>query len=267
MGSRLAHARLRRPHLRGPAGERHGLLGAQLGVVTGEHREIARAQSLRTDRSGRVALAGGEVLRNREISPFVVNVGNNGRLSNSGWFRTTADDVRAIVDVHLARARELWQLGEAPLDVCIYVHGGLVSEREAAEHAARLIPRLYDERIFPIYLMWETDFLSAVVGQLEDAIEGMPRPTGGRADLWSKLEKWWNQRLQRLPARPGTALWNETKQNAAAMTASAEAGVSILYEHLAGAQAAPGPLRLHPVGHGPAASRSPTSSISCSAAA
>jgi hypothetical protein len=222
---------------------------AQLGVVTAEHRAIARAASLRTDRRGQVELAGGEVLRNREISPFVINVGNNGRLSNSGWFRTTADDVRAIVEVHLARARELWQAGEAPIDLCIYAHGGLVGERDAAAHAAKLVPLLYGQRIFPVYLMWETDLLSTVLGRLEDAIEDMPRPTGRRDELWSPLERWWNARLERLLAQPGTALWNEIKENAAAMTAGADAALAVLYQHLAGAQSKPWPLRLHLVGH------------------
>jgi hypothetical protein len=222
---------------------------AQLGVVTEEHRAIARAGSLRTDRSGQVELAGGEVLRNREISPFVINMGNNGRLSNSGWFRTTADDVRAIVEVHLKQARETWEVGDTPVDVCLYAHGGLVGEKDAAAHAANWIPRLYDQRIFPIYLMWETDFLSTVVGQLEDAVTDIPRPTGRRDDLWSPLEKWWNERLERLLARPGTALWSEMKENAAAMSATPEGGIGILYEHLAGAQATAWPLRLHLVGH------------------
>jgi len=220
---------------------------AQLGVVTAEHRAIARAGSLRTDRRGQVELAAGEVLRNREISPFVINIGNNGRLSNSGWFRTSADDVRAIVEVHLQQARELWQAGGAPIDVCLYAHGGLVGEKEAAAHASKLVPLLYEQRIFPIYLMWETDLLSTVVGQLEDAITGMPRPTGRGDDFWSPLETWWNTRLERLLSPPGTALWNEMKENAAAMTIGAEAGVSVLYEHLAGGNA--GPLRLHLVGH------------------
>lgn len=222
---------------------------AQLGVVTEEHRAIAKAGSLRTDRQGQVELAAGEVLRNREISPLVINLGNNGRLSNSGWFRTTADDVRAIVDVHLKRARELWQVGDAPVDVCIYAHGGLVSEKAAAAHAAKLIPRLYDERIFPVYLMWETDLLSTVANRLEDAVEGMPRPTGRGDDFWSPLEQWWNARLERLLSRPGTALWSEMKENAAAMSVAPEGGLSILHEQLAGVQAKPWPLRLHLVGH------------------
>jgi hypothetical protein len=135
------------------------------------------------------------------------------------------------------------------VDVCLYAHGGLVSEREAAAHAATWIPSLYEQRIFPVYLMWETDLLSTVLGQLEDAVEGMPRLTGRGDDFWSPLEKWWNARLERLLARPGTALWNEIKQNARAMSVSPEGGVSVLYEHLAGAQAKPWLLRLHLVGH------------------
>jgi hypothetical protein len=220
---------------------------AQLGVVTEEHRAIARAQTLRTDRRGRVELAGGEVLRNREISPFVIDIGNGGRLSDSGWFRTKPDDVRAMVEVHLARARELWGAAEAPVDVCIYAHGGLVGETDAAAHAARLVPLLYERRIFPVYLMWETDLLSTVLGRLEDAVADMPRPTGRRDDLWSPLEQWWNERLERLLARPGTALWRKMKDNAAAM--SVGAGVSLLHRHLADAGAGPSPLRLHLVGH------------------
>jgi hypothetical protein len=222
---------------------------AQLGVVTAEHRAIARAASLRTDRRGQVELAGGEVLRNREISPFVINIGNNGRLSNSGWFRTTADDVRAIVEVHLRRARELWNIGDAPVDVCIYAHGGLVGERDAAAHASKLVPLLYGQRIFPVYLMWETDLLSTIVGQLQDAITGMPPLTGRGDDFWSPLERWWNERLERLLSRPGTALWTEMKENAAAMSVEPEGGVTILHQHLAGTQAPPWPLRLHLAGH------------------
>jgi hypothetical protein len=39
------------------------------------------------------------------------------------------------------------------------------------------------------------------------------------------------------------------KENAAAMTVGADAGLSILHEHLTSAQAPPWPLRLHLVGH------------------
>ncbi|MCR5886171.1 hypothetical protein LRS03_26305 [Rhizobacter sp. J219] len=148
---------------------------AQLGVVTRDHTEISRSITLRTDKQGRVSLAASEVLRNREISPFILNMGNNGALSNSGTFRTQPDDVRALVDVHLAEARRRWGLDKGVVDVCIYAHGGLVGENKAAEIAAQWIPMLYERQIFPVFLMWETDFFSTLLNLIADAIKEVPR--------------------------------------------------------------------------------------------
>jgi hypothetical protein len=224
----------------------------QLGVVTREHEAIAKSATLRTDKQGRVALAAGKVLRNREISPFIVNMGNNGLLSNSGAFRTTPDDVRAILDVQLAGARTKWKLENKPIDVCVYMHGGLVGEDSAAEAAAEWIPLLYENQIFPIFLMWETDFISTVMNILSDAVKQVPRATGG---IGEKFEKWWNARLERWLARPGTVIWGEMKQNAKAMSTPTsgvaekdQAGAVILYEHFQ-KQGADKNIRLHLVGH------------------
>jgi hypothetical protein len=222
---------------------------AQLGVVTQDHTAISQAISLRTDAAGKVALAASEVLRNREISPFVINMGNNGALSNSGVFRTQPDDVRALVDVHLAQARKTWGLEDGVVDVCIYAHGGLVGETSAADIAARWIPMLYDKKVFPIFLMWETDFFSTLLGILEDAVKDVPRSIG------FSLEGWWNQRLERLLARPGTRLWGEMKQNADAMSAykpdaadDEQAGGVLLYRHFKHGVANK-KIRMHFVGH------------------
>jgi hypothetical protein len=222
---------------------------AQQGVVTQDHTAISKAISLRTDASGRVALAASDVLRNREISPFIVNMGNNGALSNSGVFRTQPDDVRALVDVHLAQARKAWGLDDGVVDVCIYAHGGLVGEARAADIAAQWIPMLYDRRVFPIFLMWESDFFSTLLGMLEDAVKGVPRGIG------FSLEGWWNQRLERLVARPGTRLWGEMKQNADAMSAykpgvadDEQAGGVLLYRHFKHAVANK-KIRMHFVAH------------------
>jgi len=224
---------------------------AQLGVVTREHEDIAKSVSLRTGKDGRVALAASQVLRNREISPFIINMGNNGALSNSGSFRTTPDDVRAIVDVHLAEARKQWGLQDDIVDVCIYAHGGLVGEEGAADIAATWIPLLYERKIFPIFLMWETDFISTVMNTIEDKVKGIPRAAG----FSPAIEKWWNQRLERLLARPGTQIWGEMKQNADAMSQFNEgveddrqAGAVLLYRHFK-RQVQNKKVRMHMVGH------------------
>ncbi|AKJ30020.1 C1 family peptidase [Caldimonas brevitalea] len=218
---------------------------AQLGVVTHEHREVSRATTLRTREDGRVLLSSSEVLRDRELSPFVVNVGNNGELSNAGVFRTQPDDIRALVDVHLAAARERWGLQEQPIDVCIYAHGGIVSEGEAAAVAARWVPQLYEQRIFPIFLMWETDFWTTLLNRLEDAVKGVPRHSGG---LMDSAKRWWNERLERLLSRPGTLMWDEVKQNAVAISSEERSGAVLLYQHFK-QSVQNGGVRMHLVGH------------------
>jgi hypothetical protein len=223
----------------------------QLGVVTQEHERIANSITLRTEEK-KVVLASGKVLRDRELSPFIVNVGNNGKLSNSGTFRTTPDDLRAIVDVHMSAARERWGLKDKPLDVCVYLHGGLVGEDAAAQVAAEWIPLLYDQQIFPIFLMWETDFISTVKNIIQDAADQVPRTTGGIGD---SLERWWNERLERWLARPGTVIWGEMKQNARAMSEAPPSGngdevpaMLLLYKHFK-ERVDTRRVRLHMAGH------------------
>ena len=221
---------------------------AQLGVVTEVHEEIAKSTTLRT-RDDKVQLAGDPNLRKREISPFIIDMENNGRLSNTGDFRTQESDVTALVTQLLGKARTDWGLGQNDaVDIAIYAHGGLVSENDAAETAARWIPAMYDRKIFPIFLMWETDLFSTLKNRFEDIISGQPRATGGFLD---SARQWWNERLEQLLAAPGTAVWSEMKQNADAISFADKSGGLQLY---AACKASPhfkdpAKIRLHLVGH------------------
>ena len=221
---------------------------AQLGVVTELHLEIAQSPTLRLD-AGKVQLASESSLRKREISPFIINMENNGKLSNTGDFRTQESDIKALVTHHLDMARTAWGLGKNdPVDIAIYAHGGLTSEDDAGETAAKWIPALYESQIFPIFLMWETDLWSTLKGRLEDVLEGQQRPTGG---LFDGVKDWWNERLEKLLAVPGTAVWSEMKQNADAISSKADSGGTMLYK---ACQKSPffadlSKVRLHLVGH------------------
>lgn len=219
----------------------------QLGVATDQHVEIARSPTLRMSR-GRVQLAADGTLRDREISPFVIDMENNGRLSGSGVFRTQRSDVEALTNFHIGEARRKWGLKNSePTDIAIYAHGGLTGEETAAETAARWIPALYEARIFPIFLMWETDLWSTLKNRLADLVMGQPRPTGGFVD---QLKRFWNQRLERLLAPAGSIIWGEMKQNADGITGYAESGGRILYESgMKSPWFTKTPLRLHLIGH------------------
>jgi hypothetical protein len=221
---------------------------AQLGVVTDLHEEIARTTGLRT-REGKVHIAADPTLRTREINPFIIDMENNGRLSNTGDFRTNDADIEALVTQQLGLAREAWGLGKNdPVDVAIYAHGGLTSEGDAAATAAKWIRALYDNRIFPIFLMWETDLLNTLKNQLEDALKGEPRMAGGLLDA---AKKWWNERLEKLLARAGTQIWGEMKENGQAISQAPESGGIKLYQACAQSPffSDPAKLRLHLIGH------------------
>ena len=219
---------------------------AQLGVVTDLHVSIASAPSLRTTAAGAVTLAADETLRNREIDPFIVDMENNGRLSNTGEFRTQASDLDALVTHHLSEARAKWGLGSKdPVDIAIYAHGGLTSEDTAANTAAKWIPALYDARIFPIFLMWETDLWSTLKDRAADVLATQARATGG---FWEKTKSWWNERLEKMLTVPGSAVWGEMKQNADAIS-GAEGGAVLLYESWKKAGLGPEKARLHLIGH------------------
>jgi hypothetical protein len=217
-------------------------------VVTDLHQEIGQAPSLRT-RGGKVQIAADATLRAREISPFIINMENNGRLSNTGDFRTNDSDIEALVTQQLGIARSTWGLGKNDaVDIAIYAHGGLTSESGAAATAAKWIPALYDKRIFPIFLMWETDLLSTLKNRLEDILKGEPRLAGGLLDI---ANKWWNERLEKLLAHPGTMIWGEMKQNGEAISKAQDSGGIKLYNacsksaHFADASK----VRLHLIGH------------------
>lgn len=220
---------------------------AQLGVMTELREKIAASTTLRVS-DGIVRLASDARLRKHEIGPFIIDMENNGRLSNTGQFRTRDSDITALVNDHLGKARALWDLKESdPVDVAIYAHGGLTSEEAAAETAGRWIPALYERRIFPIFLMWETDLWSTLENRLKDMAEEQPRPTAG---LMEGMRRWWNARLERLFAVPGTAVWSEMKQNADAISRDpASGGVKLYREFQQSPYCRHDRIRLHLIGH------------------
>jgi hypothetical protein len=221
---------------------------AQLGVVTDLHVQIAKTAGVRVE-AGKVHIAGDPTLQAREINPYVIDMENDGRLSNTGDFRTHDSDIDLLVNQQLDEARADFGLAKgAPIDIAIYAHGGLTSEKGAAATVAKWMPALYEAKVFPIFLMWETDLMSTLEDRLENKLHGEPRMAGGALDT---VKKWWNERLERLLAHPGTMIWGEMKQNAQAISEAHDSGGIKLYEaamrspHFADLSK----VRLHLIGH------------------
>jgi hypothetical protein len=219
---------------------------AQIGVVTAEHRRVA-ASAPGAARARR-ALSPDKLLRNHELAPHVIDMENDGRLSGSGAFRTTPDDVRALAGEYLDRAcRDGVLVDGEPVDIALYVHGGLVDEAEAAGTFARWMPALLAARRFPVFLMWESDVLSQLRDRLADLLEEAARPVARPLEA---LQAWWDERIEGLVAPVGTLLWDEMKKNAAAISGADDAGARMFFAALARSPvAARHPPRLHLVGH------------------
>jgi hypothetical protein len=238
---------------------------AQLGVVTREHESVAQATSLRLEGvderavkkiagSPPVLLSSDSELANHEVSPFVVDMENEGRLSERGRFRTNDDDLTILLTHHLKTACTRWgTTARGTVDVAMYAHGGLVGEEAAAETARQWVPLLYGNRIFPIFLMWETDGLSTVFDIVEDAIKGDDQRIAG--DWLERFREgvidWKDRRIEGLTRIPGGALWKQMKENADALSGTRPSGVVKLFQEFKKVgQTDPLPkVRLHLIGH------------------
>ncbi|GAB3381663.1 N-acetylmuramidase domain-containing protein [Lysobacter fragariae] len=226
----------------------------QLGVVTEEHDKVASASTLRTDaRSGKAVVSRNPVLADHEISPFVVNMENNGRLSSRGRFRTGRDDLKLLIDHHMLAASDAWNSSKAGyIDVALYAHGGLTDEESAAVTAREWIPHLYSQQIFPIFLMWETGAFDTWANIFEDTVKGESEKTGG--ERWNRIKRdfreWANERMEGLARVPGKAMWDEMKENADKLSRK-DSGIGQLFGFFSKSKAAARlpEIRLHLIGH------------------
>jgi len=223
----------------------------QLGVISEFREKIAEATSVVTSGDGgglRVRLASDPTLRNHQMMPFIINVGNNGELSQTGGFRTNLGDLKAIFERHLPAARR--EFGLKPkerIDVAIYAHGGLTGEDGAAETFGEWFPALYEAKIMPIFLMWETEPLSTIRYRLEDFFKKSGVPAGNVGNL---LEDVADAVIENTVAPIGTQFWNEMKQNARQITANSRGGLRQLFDIAIGNLGKKlGEVRIHLIGH------------------
>lgn len=176
---------------------------AQLGVpvtmdLWAADRSIDTAGIQRTSRT--IPLA--------EIRPYVIDVANNGELSDSGEYWTTEADLeRLFCETIPARAR-----GWKKRRILLYLHGGLNSEAASAKRIVAMRDVMLDNEIYPLHIMWESDFLSTVSGLIRDLFTEADKLSGG--GFLENLTEAKDRVLELTLARAGTRLWGEMKENA-----------------------------------------------------
>lgn len=150
-----------------------------------------------------------------DIRPYAMDVGNNGELSSSGKYWTTEEDLKYLFQQIEERSqKEKWEKKR----LLLYLHGGLNSEEAVARRVIAFRDVLLENEIYPLHIMWETGFMESLKSMVEDYFTDTDPRAGGVADWLSKFREGLIEAKDRsfelTVSKPGTALWNEMKQNA-----------------------------------------------------
>jgi hypothetical protein len=176
---------------------------AQLGVpvtmdLWADDKSIDTSGLQRTSRS--IPLA--------DIRPYVIDVANNGELSDSGEYWTTPSDIERLFCETLPAKTRGWKKRR----ILLYLHGGLNSESDSAKRIIAMRDVMLENEIYPLHIMWESDFLSSVAGMFKDLFTEADKLAGG--GFMENLTEAKDRVLELTLARSGFRLWGEMKENA-----------------------------------------------------
>ncbi|HUS00469.1 MAG TPA: C1 family peptidase [Chitinophagaceae bacterium] len=154
----------------------------------------------------------GDLIPLQEIRPYVINIGNNGLLSESGNYWTSDTDIdRLFKSIATTAEENKW----AKKRIMLYLHGGLNSEKEVAARIISFKQVCLDNQIYPVHLMWETDFWNSLKDNVFDVFTNDDR---AGASWFSKLRDGTieikDRTFELTTAKLGTMLWDEMKENA-----------------------------------------------------
>lgn len=153
-----------------------------------------------------------DVIPLAEIRPYVIDVANNGKLSDSGDYWTTEEDIARLFNEVIPSRTERWQRKR----IMMFLHGGLNSERDTAKRVLAMRDVLLANEIYPLHIMWESGAMETIRGIVQDVFK--PDERAGVAEWLRRTRqglveaKDWS--LELTAAGPGGALWREMKENA-----------------------------------------------------
>ena len=144
------------------------------------------------------------------IRPYAINIGNNGFLSESGNYWTTEADIERIF-TGVNDVSKSWEKKR----ILLYLHGGLNSEKAVARRIISFKQVCLENNIYPVHIMWETDFWTSLKDNLFDLFTNDDRAS---MNWLSKLRdatlEIKDRTFELTASKPGTMLWDEMKENA-----------------------------------------------------
>lgn len=216
---------------------------ARLGVPTAS---IAAEGEARRDQVARFDYIPHESVVLSTIRPHFVNLGNDGRFSNSGIYGTAANEVDDVVLAGFKAKASEW--GGNP-KLLLYAHGGLNDEKASASRIASMRPYFTANQIYPLHFMWETGLADSVAGIVGDVFRRR-RFQGWRDDFKDRFLDLLDEGIELGSRLLGRPVWAQMKDNAARATTDPEGGARVTASRI---QACFGDMNgapeLHLVGH------------------
>jgi hypothetical protein len=149
-----------------------------------------------------------------DIRPYIIDAGNNGKLSDAGDYWTTEGDIKRLFTETIPAASVNWPKKR----VLFYLHGGLNSEGEVAKRVVAFRDVLLSNEIYPLHLMWE----SGAGESFKDIFRNAIGDDRAGADWMRKLRDGYHEARDRTVeltvSRVGGALWTTMKNNARLMS-------------------------------------------------
>ena len=140
------------------------------------------------------------------LSKHVVNLGNNGRLSQNGRFTSTKRQIDDLFG-HLAHKHAEW--GSTPKRILLYAHGGLNSEQTGLDIAQRQLNWWLSNEVYPITFAWQTGGAETLENQLSELV-GRKTPAGFGINLTEQVDRL----IEKTAKRTLRWMWDEMKENA-----------------------------------------------------
>ena len=190
----------------------------------------------------------GQVIPLNEIRPYVIDVGNNGALSDRGDYWTTEEDLERLFVDTIPKKTKGWKKRR----VMLYIHGGLNSEADVAKRIVAYRDVCLANEIYPIHIMWESDWFNSVKNLIEDQFTAADERASGT--FLDHLREARDRVLELTLAYPVGSLWAEMKENARLASQAKNGAMQLIVKYVTQAKASHGKVaatdwELHVVAH------------------
>ncbi len=184
----------------------------------------------------------------RSISnPHWLALEPDGRLRRHGRWAMTVEDIALLLQPggEFDTTTRRWDRKR----ILLIAHGGLTHESHAIESLSDRIPSLLSEEIFPIGIVWNSDFHSTLTSLMRRVVLHR-RLASHRRSTGDVMHERMDDAVEWLArSLGGAAIWDQMKRNARASSERNDGGLRILIRHLLDLVARDPSIELHIVGH------------------